>query len=70
MIYLAQDEEQEAVAEMTRELGLEVLSPVSRDAEAAAAVWPRPGRPSSRRASPPLSPKSWVAAACRGSSPT
>ncbi|MEO5665565.1 MAG: acyl-CoA dehydrogenase family protein [Nocardioides sp.] len=38
MIFLAQDEEQEAVAEMTRELGLEVLSPVSRDAEAAAAV--------------------------------
>ncbi|MEO6470848.1 MAG: acyl-CoA dehydrogenase family protein [Aeromicrobium sp.] len=38
MIYLAQGEEQEAVAEMTRELGLEVLYPVSRDAEADAAV--------------------------------
>lgn len=38
MIYLAQDEEQEAVAEMTRELGLGVLSPASRDAEDAAAI--------------------------------
>ncbi|QTI69922.1 acyl-CoA dehydrogenase family protein [Gordonia polyisoprenivorans] len=38
MIYLAQDEEQEAVAEMTRELGLEVLYPVARDVEAESAV--------------------------------
>ena len=38
MIYLAHDEEQDAVAEMTRELGLEALWPVSRDSEAAAAV--------------------------------
>ncbi|MDI9933690.1 hypothetical protein E4P29_15195 [Rhodococcus sp. 1R11] len=38
MIYLAQDDEQEAVAEMTRELGLEVLFPVARETEAAAVV--------------------------------
>lgn len=38
MIYLAQDDEQGAVAEMTRELGLEVLYPVARETEAESAV--------------------------------
>ena len=38
MIYLAQDDEQEAVAEMTRDLGLEVLYPVAREVEANSAV--------------------------------
>jgi alkylation response protein AidB-like acyl-CoA dehydrogenase len=38
MIYLAQDDEQKAVAEMTRELGLEVLDPVARDTEAGSVV--------------------------------
>ena len=40
MIYLAPDDEQEAVTEMTRSLGLDVLYPASKETEAAGAVPP------------------------------
>ncbi len=40
MIYLAPDDEQEAVTEMTRGLGLDVLYPASKETEAAGAVPP------------------------------
>ncbi|WP_405669789.1 acyl-CoA dehydrogenase family protein [Streptomyces sp. NBC_01530] len=40
MIYLALDDEQEAVTEMTRSLGLDVLYPASKETEAAGAVPP------------------------------